>query len=282
MSASLSLPQPEEVFQAAQSAETSLRQRYFAIDSDAPLPEISPDSEQLLEQSAAFLELALGSACLLELTREKDAPPHEPMSAAARSYFVDRVKHVCGVDLEVVIPRAIRTLALPKPIGKRPALPTPEALLRSIRSLIEACPIDYLEALGREIGLDSTAHRCRMAYDMLRAYVVRNDTSVSARLKLVGRGYSEGVLSAADVATLLDVSVTDALAMLESHGHQRTIDVISLDSQARASRLSAIRKDRLHRSGSVDFSRELLIQDVVASERIENVDARHWLSDEMM
>lgn len=278
----LSLPQPEEVFQAAQSAETELRQRYLAIDPSIPPALGDHEHQQLLERSAALLELVAASACLLEASREDPALQVSPLTPETRTQLRLRVKQLCGLDLEDLVPRAIRTLELPRPTGRRPTPPSPAVMLRGIRSFIEACPIEYLELVGRNAGLAGTAHRCRLAYDALRTYVVRNDPETNVRVRLVGRGYSQGVLSAEEAATLLDVSITDAVALLEAHGHQRPIDVIGLTSQERAERLGSIRADRLRRQGAVDFSRELLLRDVVASERIENVDARKWLSEDLM
>lgn len=273
----LSLPQPEEVFQAAQSAETELRQQYLSLDPSIPPTSGDQEQQQLIERSAALLELVAGSVCFIEALREEGAPSISTLSAASHTHFRSRVKQLCGLDLDDLLPRAIRTLDLPIPTRGHQSPPSPAAILRAVRSFLEACPIEYLELAGRTAGLVDAAHRCRTAYDALRSYAVRNDPATGIQIRLIGRGYSQGVHSAEDAATLLKVPIPDALKLLEDHGHQRPLDVISLTVAEREEKLRSIRADRLARQGRAEFSLDLLARDVLASERIENVDARNWL-----
>jgi len=72
----------------------------------------------------------------------------------------------------------------------------------------------------------------------------------------------------------------DAVALLEQGGFQRPLDVIALSENERTEVYRRMRLDRLARKGSFAASAEAVSRDVVASERIEGVDARDWIPRE--
>ncbi|HEY2510253.1 MAG TPA: hypothetical protein VGI39_05335 [Polyangiaceae bacterium] len=70
----------------------------------------------------------------------------------------------------------------------------------------------------------------------------------------------------------------DAVAFLEDHGHARPLEALRLTDEERARRYAAMRADRLARCGArPDDAGRLVMRNVVASQRIEGVDARSWL-----
>ncbi|MBP8301508.1 MAG: hypothetical protein KA020_14160, partial [Planctomycetes bacterium] len=69
----------------------------------------------------------------------------------------------------------------------------------------------------------------------------------------------------------------DLLAALEVNGFTRSPEIIALDDVHRNAILGRLRSDRLQRSGKPSLNRDLLTRDVIASQRIEDVDARRWL-----
>jgi hypothetical protein len=70
------------------------------------------------------------------------------------------------------------------------------------------------------------------------------------------------------------MEVPDAIALLEVQGFYRSVAGVRLSSEERARRLTVIREERLARRGAPAANEELVVRDVIASQRIENVDAR--------
>lgn len=98
------------------------------------------------------------------------------------------------------------------------------------------------------------------------------------RWRSVGRAYAEARVSLVEAATLLGLDVSDAAAFLETWGFARPLDAIALDESRRASIGARLRADRLARGGSPSEDEALVRRAVVASQRIEGVDARPCLS----
>ena len=271
------LPDPESTLLALPQVETVLRAQYLVIEQPAATIEPVSAADGLLEDSAALLELVLVTACAVELLSEQRATSRATTVDSVQHFWV-RVRQVSGLDPVKVVNHAIRHLRVRWPDQSVPSLrPTIQAVIRTVRSLLEACPITALEQRSRALGLGDLGYRCRLAYDALEGFVLRNDPREKSRLRVVGREYAAGNLSISDAATLLESDVPDAVALLERCGYHRTLDVIELKPAERADRLTRIRADRLHRAGQPAAPADAVARDVIASERIEGVDARHWM-----
>jgi hypothetical protein len=98
-------------------------------------------------------------------------------------------------------------------------------------------------------------------------------------MRTVGRAYAEGRLTLEDVSGILQVSPQDAVALLEKYSFCRSLDVITLSPTRRSERLRAIANDARASSTKGDSPSETLLdRDVIASQRIEGVDAHPWLA----
>lgn len=147
----------------------------------------------------------------------------------------------------------------------------------SLRATVAFFPADMIESVADRAGDPDLAHRCRTVVQGLHAFVRRNDPSEPERVRVAGTAYAEGRLTLAEVAQVLQISRSDAVALLEERGFCRPPSVIAIDEDDRATLLQAIRRDRLARGGAAQRDEGLLIRSVVASQRIEGVDARPWL-----
>jgi hypothetical protein len=119
-----------------------------------------------------------------------------------------------------------------------------------------------------------------VAFDALTAFVFRNSQRGQDAVRILGRAYAAGTISVSEIGRLLSVQPADVVAALERYGFQRPIDTILLRPEDREEVLGRIRHDRLQRGGIVQYSAALVRRDVVASERIEGVDARRWLAED--
>jgi hypothetical protein len=166
-----------------------------------------------------------------------------------------------------------------------PIAPPPDApivrdiavVLRTCQSVLLHCPIGALEAAGQRYGLQVAANRCRVAFDALTAFVARNAYPQQSAIFAAGSAYADGRLSIDEVASMLAMTVPDAVALLEQLGFCRTPERLGLSPEQRAARLRAIRQDREAHGGAPRNDPGLVARDVIASQRIEDVDARPWL-----
>jgi hypothetical protein len=96
-------------------------------------------------------------------------------------------------------------------------------------------------------------------------------------MRIVGEQYRRGNVPLRDVARLLGMSTSDAVFELEQDGFSRAANAISLTEDEREGVYQRLRRRRLQRSGPPVVDPELVERDVIASERIEGVDARAWI-----
>ncbi len=149
-------------------------------------------------------------------------------------------------------------------------------LVRFVRALLSFCPIELLKSISQSEGLPELGHRCWIAYEDLESFLWRNDPAQDAAAKVIGRAYAEGRLSLSEVAALLQMSSSDAVVFLETRGFCRSLETISFSDDERQRILAKVREDRLKRGGKPEGT-ALVARSVIASQRIEGVDARPWI-----
>ncbi len=266
---------PGSLFQTVLSIEPGLRTQYLRLES---VPQASTDVPPavLIKNTAYFLELILVGAfvheALAELGCSSIAEITPEIAAEARS----RTTAMYGRDPVAVLDEVHRHLEID--LLKKPEFQLSlEAVVRSMKSALEICPIEHLEQLAAAGRLEKWGHRCRIAYDGIKAFVLRNAASQRAQVLVVGQAFVRGSLSVSDVATLLEVHPVDAVALLESHGFRRPLEQVSLEASKRSKALAEMRADRIARAGEPAWTHESIARDVVASERLEGVDARRWI-----
>ncbi len=277
MSPSQTLPGPGLLIRASLNEEGRLRARYVAGPRvEAQSQPGREEATDILRSSALVLELLCVSACILEVLRELKTDSLERSGRPSR-YFIDRVKGISGLDIVAVVRDARAHLQFPDKAEAPSQPPSVRLFARFVRSVLDLCPIADLEGLGTHLAMETWGHRCRRAFEALRAFVIRNDEAEQSRLRIVAREFGEAGLSVDDVGLLLGVPGPDAIALLEAHGYIRPLKDISLTNDERSQHLVKIRDDRLRRKGKPEFSPESARRDVLASERIEGIDARKWV-----
>ncbi len=150
-------------------------------------------------------------------------------------------------------------------------------MVRSFDAVVVECPIEGLEGLGKKIDEPGLAHRARNAYDALCAFVRRHDAGRAEVMRIVGEQYRRGHIRLKDAARLFEMSTSDAVFELEQDGFHRPADAITLTEADREAIYQRLRTRRLHRGGAPVVDQDLVERDVIASERIEGVDARAWI-----
>ncbi len=267
-------------FEVVLATEASLRAAYLHIDESL---RAEPDGGQralgILQQSAVFLELVLVAAITFEVVDELALDASDPSGWPAEA-LSERIRLQTGLDPASVVSEAVHLLQLKLPTRSENHRISRDAVLRSVRSILESCPIAALEVLASKHELESLSHRARRAYDGLHAFLFRTDPGLQEQVRILGRTYSEGHLSLEEAGKLLGIHPVDAVALLEQGAFRRPLDVIALSDRDRSEVYSRMRLDRLARKGSFTPSAEMVSRDAVASERIEGVDARGWIPRE--
>lgn len=252
----------------------------------AKLPPTAPghtDPIDLLERSARFLDHRRALAGVTEAIRVSGVRTFEELSARAGE-IVGRARLITRIDPLATLqgdPEFVKEAekAAAQPSCTEPISPEAfERFVRAVSSLVEYCPIDNLIVTGEEVGRPDLGHRCRLAYDWLRAFVRRYSPSSKETLQIIGRAYAEGRLSLDEVAHLTAMPRPDAVAWLEECGYARDLNVIALSEESRADRIARIRTDRQMRGGVPSLDPILVVRDLLASQRIEDVDARAWVT----
>jgi len=255
-----------------------LRADFVRLESPAyPFVRFDEPPQQLLRKSAASLEMLRLIFGVWEIARARGVSWLALSPAFIEAIEPELIERL-QLDPEQVAAEFFACFGPPPSPPPQVVEPSPEALSRALRSALEQIPIEQLEALAARYGLEPTAHRCRVAYDELRAFARRVDPGQQEQLRVAGEAFARGALSVEEVATLLGVHPVDAAALLESHGYYRSLDVLTLSDDARSEHLARIRRDRLARAGRPAATVESIGRDTVASERIEGIDARRWIS----
>ncbi len=231
---------------------------------------------QLVMQSARFLEFLVVAAATWELLTEADETSIEAYGfARARAEVIAR----CGID-PVDASEAVADLgdvsSVPD-VDQR--FPSRSVVVRSIRAILESYPQRDLAEAAVESGKMGWKRRADNAARHLRLFLLRHDAEMHQRADMLGEMYQIGRMDIPEIAALLHESVGDTVALLEQRGFARDLGQTIFTQRDRSARLRSIRLDREVREalpGRSDFSR-YVDRAVIASERIEGVDARTWL-----
>ena len=148
-------------------------------------------------------------------------------------------------------------------------------VVRAVQSLVLHVPDQRLEAARS--AAPELAHRCRLTLDGLRGFLARHTHPARDVMAVAGQAYAESRLSVDEVAALLILPVHDAVALLEEHGFRRSVEALRLDPAARKARIAELAKEHRLRSGAPIVDPAWVEREVIASQRIEDIDARPWL-----
>lgn len=258
--------------------EASVRANFFRAGAESSGAAAGSREEALVNETASFLELLLAGSIAHEVAAAPGGfltPDQE-----GEEELVRLIEAWVGRSLIAILSDAVRYLRIDvSKSGAKDWLPL-TTVTRRVRSVLDACPIDEIEQCAATLGLEDWGHRARVAFDGLQAFLFRTDERCVEQLRIAGSAYARGHISVDEVATLLAVHPVDALAMLDQGGFHRSLELIEMGDDASAKVYERMRADRLSRPRAFEPSAEMVARDVVASERIEGVDARRWIPRE--
>lgn len=241
------------------------------------------DFARLIEEMARGLEVVLASAAIAEVAIEEGAETVGDVDPTT-DRFAEKAEALCGRDPREVFAEHERWLK-EAVRSATAAPPTPETRLTSMLALLLTggrafadLEIDQFTHAAAHLGVRTWGHRLQQADDTLRSFLRRHEPHRDERLAAAGKLYAEGRISIDDAAGLLGMRPWDVVAEFESSHFCRPLAKISLSAAERTGLLERIRERRL--SGVGGPSNELVARDVIATQRIEGVDARPWVKVE--
>jgi hypothetical protein len=262
---------------AIRSRSAAARGRYIELtERVVHHPQTSENELVMLKKSVAWLELFHISALTWEYIHQHDIHSLEQLEEHASEIVRRILLAIPDVEAHQETRDILGELPIPAEIVSGwPADDWPQ-LIRSFDAIVAECPIERLEAIGRSLDEPRLAYRARCAYDALQAFVRRHDPRRAEVMRIVGEQYRRGNLRVHDAARLLGMSSSDATFELEQDGFSRAPEQITLTEAEREAAYLRLRQRRLqHVTPAADP--DLVKRDVIASERIEGVDARAWI-----
>ena len=263
---------------AIRSRSLSARKRYIETAEQAARAGAQNEPRSVVESCVAWLELFFIGTLIWEYIQDHDIRSFDELNA----HNAELNQH-----LNLAFPgrqaneSSLRSLMRDLKLADDTANDWPEVdwsqSIRSIDAIIAETPIDTLEKIARTIDDPALAHRARSVYDALRAFVRRHDPAHAEIMRIVGEQYRRGGLRMHDAAVLLGVSTADAVFELEQDGFARPLSAIELSEAERTAIYERLRRQRRQRATPPVVSQDLVERDVIASERIEGVDARVWI-----
>jgi hypothetical protein len=164
--------------------------------------------------------------------------------------------------------------------GKSPDEPikvSVHSLLQRISAFLPQVHIQGLEEESRLSGDSILGQRCMRAYRQLEEFVSRHQPRLEKTIKALGPAYQEGRLSIQEIGETLGLQSWDVVPELERYGFFRSISTNELQPERRQKILAKLREERLTRSKTATINENVTVRNVLASQRIEDVDVRLWL-----
>jgi predicted component of type VI protein secretion system len=164
--------------------------------------------------------------------------------------------------------------------GKSPDEPikvSVHALLQRVSAFLPLIHIQGLEEDSKLSNNDLLGQRCASAYRQLEEFVSRHQPRLEKAIKALGPAYQEGRLSIQEIGETLGLQAWDVVPELERHGFFRSLTTNELPPERRQRILTKLREERLARHEKTTINENVTIRNVLASQRIEDVDVRLWL-----
>jgi hypothetical protein len=244
------------------------RARIFKQPKAAP-----PDQE--LDRVIDFGELvALVAIALESLLHASHSGPDGLKDPRVR----ERFRSIAGMELSELGPKVNRLEGLllggHKPSATDLDVPAAyEEFLHLVRATIESRSFDTMKEKAIDEGNAERAERCHFIASRLRQLVARSD-AMNPILKTLGMAYAEGRVSLTELGSATGLAPEDLIPELERLGYHRQLAAIRLSDEERRARLQALAGAKSPPTLDPDHVR----RDVIATHRIEGVDARGWLT----
>ncbi len=258
-------------------AQTRLR-----LDYGAMLVPPHEKARDFIRATVSFLEFLYVSVVGIEVARRLGATTQQELIG----HHDDFLREVCALtklSLDQVFAEnqaiivAILSSQASIPEHQDQDLPDVGKVVSAVSSILQTCPIKDLVELGNSLEMTEHASRCQVAFDGLSHFARQHDAWMPQRLRVVGIDYTLGRTSIEEVADALDLPIADTVALLEDHGYWRPLEQVALSQEKRSEYYARLREHRLNHADERSADPNRVARTVIASQRIEGVDARPWV-----
>lgn len=235
-----------------------------------------------VQLAAAFIDILRFSLAFCEVANLRGITEWQQLKSTTDGDFLRELRATAGTSIDDIT----KSLAI---LNRRGASPTaqPEAqeTLQAVKDQVLASAGEFLRTFplaeacrfARESNHEEIAHCIQTGAEHIQAIYNRLHAPTSPQFSIAAVAYVNGSITMDVAANLLGLSRSDLAAALESHGFARPPEVVALDDAHRAAILARLRAERMKRSGKSHLDSDLVARDVIATQRIEGVDARRWL-----
>jgi hypothetical protein len=239
-------------------------------------------ARDFLRSITSFLEFLYLSAVGIEVAHRHGASTAEDIATNVKGFFRE-IGALTKLSPDKVFQENIALVTSIQRNNSKASEPQshpfPELakVVSAVSSILQASPLADLVELATSLQMTEHGSRCQVAFDGLRHFTRRNDTWMHQRLKVVGLDYTLGQSSVEQVAEVLALPIADTVAMLEDHGFARPVSNVTLTEESRSNLYECLRQDRAKRAGKPQGNPQRVARSVIASQRIEGIDARPWV-----
>jgi len=230
----------------------------------------------------SFLEFLYLSAVGIEVAHRHGHGTFEDIAANADGFFreIGALTKLSPDDVfqeNATLITAIQSVNAKASVAQSHSIPELEKVVSAVNSILQASPSEDLIKLATSLQMTEHGSRCQVSFEGLHHFTRRNDAWMSQRLKVVGMDYVLGQSSVEQVAEILVLPIADTVAILEDHGFARSVQNVALSEDSRSKLYEQLRQDRANRSGKPQMNPRRVARSVIASQRIEGIDARPWV-----
>ncbi|MBT9555931.1 MAG: hypothetical protein IV100_07880 [Myxococcales bacterium] len=235
---------------------------------------------QQIEIALDFVELTLFTGVVYEGLVREGATWLEAMRSQSIQHHVQAFSGIDFPTARRAIANLVANKHLPEPKPPKRTPVRPELLPHVVRCVRESlsASAEYVESVvegARALDRPDLAFRLARAFVKMQAFLVRHEAAPETLA--LSTLYAKGSVSAQEFADVLKLSVPDGIALLEELGACRPIGVMRLSTEERRSKAERLRGSRSTVRENPELDAAHAARSVIASQRIEDVDARPWV-----
>jgi hypothetical protein len=232
-----------------------------------------------ISKIATRLDLVHLSVTFAELRADRHDRPEEDNFREAAIVASLNVDEVLAANSDVVRTLLERGRGREHPVRPSREVPDLDMLAAAIEKLTSKFELDVVKQACVELDTPEVCSRIICTHEALCRFVARHDRWTERSVRILGVDYCAGRLPLQELAKLLSLSIPDTIVRLEQCGYSRPLEAIKLSEAERDEAFARMRQDRQRRGGTAEASASAIARDVIASQRIEGIDARRAFRD---
>lgn len=234
-----------------------------------------------IKLAAAFIDVLRFSLAFYDVVSLRGITEWRQFQDMSDADFVQELRATAGSSIDDVAESIAMLNGRRAPVASEPEVTDLHVLraqvLTTAGEFLRSFPLSEACRFARESHHEAIAHRMQTGAEHIQAIYNRLHAPTSPKFSIAAVAYANGSIELDVAAKLLELSRSDLAAALEAHGFARPPAVVALDDAQRTAILARLRTERMQRAGRPHLDSDLVARDVIATQRIEGIDARRWL-----